>query len=276
MSGLTAPLVIGAVTSLGLVAVFLTASWLAGWYEERARRVMAAVRHGGALLPGFGAIHGTARPLDGRAGGLLATTTVTQVRFGGGAWRDSERATTGAPFALVLESGEEVEIGVRDAVIEGDPSPTHSAAFTRDVVGRIAAGDAVWATGVLSHLPRRAAGAYRSAVARRRMTAPRAGPRWGLRPGRVEITRASPLPRWNALAGAHTRGAYHAAGVLALIHVVIYRQLDRAIVLREEVGCASILQGPRYALPLMVVGVLALVFTLTAWSHAVDRAKRTF
>jgi hypothetical protein len=266
-----APLVVGAVTSLALVAVFLAASWLAGWYEERARRALAAVRRGSALRPGFGAFHGTARPLDGRAGGLLVTTTVTQVRFGGGAWRDSDRTTTGAPFALVLGSGEEVEIDPRDVFVEGGGArPVYTGAFSRDLVARVATGDEVWATGVLSRVPRHAAGAYRSAVARRRLT-PRRG-------GRVEIARTSPLPRWEALARAHKRGAYQAAGLLALIHVAVYRQLDRALILRQDQACAFPVTGYYEDLSVALatmIGAVAIAVTLLAWSHALDKAKRT-
>src|SRR5208337_883792 len=95
-------------STLALVAMVMVATWLSGWYEERARRAEGAVRRGARLRGGLGAVRGTARPVDGRPGGLLVTTTRTQVRFGRGAWRDAGQVTAGSPFAVVLDGGEEI------------------------------------------------------------------------------------------------------------------------------------------------------------------------
>ena len=98
-------------SSLTLVAMFLAASALSGWYEERCRRTVGAMMRGAILRGGVGAVHGTARPLDGRAGGVLAMCTVTQRRVGPARsrrWRDIHRVTEGSRFVLALDDGEEV------------------------------------------------------------------------------------------------------------------------------------------------------------------------
>jgi len=120
MSGSHVSILVATVTAstAGLVLLVLAATWLAGWYEERVRRAEAMVRRGAKLRPGFGAIHGTARKVDGHDGGLLVATTTAQVERGG-RWHDLGRETTGTPFAIVLPSGEAVEV---DRVIAREDS----------------------------------------------------------------------------------------------------------------------------------------------------------
>ncbi len=268
MSGLTPSLAVAAATSLFLVLAFLVAGALSGWYEERARRALAAVRRGAELRAGFGAFQGEARPLDGRPGGLLVTTTLTQVRFGGGAWRDSGRETTGTPFALVLESGEEIEVDPRDAVL-ADPiaSSPDTMGVTRDIVTRVSTGDVIWATGILTRRRDPSDGAYRSSAARRRLIAPRRG--------RVVLGPESPLPRWQALAHAHQRGGYLAAGSLAVLHVAAYRTAAVALFTGDRAALYAAPWDPGGFPAIVLAAAFAVAVTVFGWGNLVAWAKRS-
>jgi hypothetical protein len=266
MSGLSPSLLIAGLASLLLVLVFLAASAIAGWYDERARRVLVAVRHGAALRAGFGAFRGEARPLDGRPGGLLVTTTRTEVRFGGGAWRDVGRETTGTPFALVLESGEEIEVDPRDAVLKGWGADSPSTmGVTRETVTRLCTGDVIWATGVLMRKRDRSEGAYRSTVARRRLVAPRRG--------RIALGPESPLPGWQALARAHKLGGYLAAGALFGLHVSLFRAADLALVTHDCVTLRGAASSGHQADRMIVGALLALAVTAFGWRQLVVRTR---
>jgi hypothetical protein len=273
MGGFTASIAIVAiaVSSLALTAMFLVASLLSGWYEERARRAGAAMRRGAVLRAGFGAVQGTARPLDGRAGGRLVTSTRTQSLTGGREWRDEVQVTTGDPFVLVVEGGEEIEVDPEDAHPEGLATSQQGLSVVgnvglRDVVMRLSAGDVIWTTGVLSRREAARAGAYRSGVTRRRLRAPRRG--------HVEISAESPLPRWHGLAAAHQGGALGAVVCFALLHGLVYRPIDMAAMRRDQAACGSIV-GDRAWLPLLVgSGLLAMGLAGAGWRNRVKRARR--
>ncbi len=266
MCGISPSLAVAAGTSLLLVLAFLAASALAGWYEERARRAVAAVARGAALRRGFGAFKGEARPIDGRPGGLLVQSTLTQVRFGGGAWRDSGREVSGAPFALVLDGGEEIEVDPRDVVLQdqGSRGPG-SMGVSRDIVARLGSGDVIWATGVLTRPRAEGTGAYRSGRMRRRLVAPRGG--------RVTLGPESPLPRWQALARAHQQGGYLAACALAVLHVAVYRSADVALFAGKLASLTTFPWDARSASAMRVVALLALGVAGAGWRKLVVEAE---
>jgi hypothetical protein len=254
-----------AITTLALLLVVVVATWLSGWYEERARRAAAAVRRGARLRPGFGAVHGTAQAIHGGTGRRLVSTTLTQVRFGTGAWRDAGRVTTGVPFAIARDDGEEIEVDPRDATVEGGATDIQAGAFSREIVSRVSIGDRIWATGILSRPEERGAGAYRSGVARRRLIAPRRAP--------VLLSRESPAPRWQALASAHKWGAYLAAVVGALIHALVFRKVDLAILFRDQASVAAHLASEGFFRGAGASNPLALAVVGTAWWARVTRAR---
>ena len=268
MGDFVASLSAGAVggSTLVLVGMVMAATWLSGWYEERARRAEGAIRRGARLRRGFGAVCGTARPVDGRPGGLLVSTTRTQVRFGGGAWRDAGQVTEGSPFAIVLDSGEEVDLDPRDATVDGGPADVHAQAFTRDLVSRVSAGDPVWVTGVIDPRRGQGAGAYRSGVARARITAPRRG--------QITITRESPAPRWRTLAAAHKAGAFFAVGAATVAHALVFSRYDVALVLRHEL--CEVYANPGWVLAACTAAWLSVGIAVYGWWRGVARARRLF
>jgi hypothetical protein len=212
-----------------------------------------------ALRPGFGAFHGVAQPLDARPGGLLVRTTLTQVRTTRG-WRDVDRASTGSLFALVLDTGEEIEIDPRDVRFpEVEAVERSREGFTRKVAARLSAGDDVWATGILPRRRKQGTGAYRSVVARRRLVAPRRG--------HVELLGASPLPLWSALAAAHRTGAYLVAAALVLPNVCI-----GVLAAHPEVVTP---RGEQKVLEMMLlVSTVALTLAVSSWRRRVLAARK--
>jgi hypothetical protein len=257
-------------TSLVLVAIAVVASWFAGWYGERVRRAAVAARRGAAMRPGPSLVHGKARAIDGRPGGMLVSSTRIQVRARD-RWHDVESAVSGSPFGVVLANGEEVSIDPAQVVLTGfretAGSPflpqTSPLQVRREVVSHVSAGDAIWATGILSAKEAQGSGAYRSAVSRRTLTAPKRGS--------VEVMRVSPVPRWTALANAHLGGALAAAAGLVAAHAVAFIRVDRAL-LAEYRGI--LLDAGRLDARIAV----GFVFVLTAasvWLHLVLRARRS-
>jgi hypothetical protein len=256
-------------TTLAIVVLTLVASWLAGWYDERARRAEHAVHRGAHLRAGFGAIHGTAQRLGARGGGLLAVTETSQA-YTTGRWHDVKEETTGSPFAIVVAGGEEIEVDPTDAVVEGGEPEGLAIGTTRRLLARVSGGDTVWATGILSGASASGTGAYRSGPSRRRIRA--------VRGGKVVIGRRSPVPRWRGLASAHRKGALSALGVGALVHAVAFRTVDAAIArgdtlcLQADNLCAPARCGGRgWAVDsgLPAVGVAAAV-----WWACVREARR--
>jgi hypothetical protein len=254
-------------STLAMVLLVLAATWLAGWYEERARRAEAMVRRGARLRPGFGAIHGTAQRLDGNAGGLLVATTTAQVERGG-KWYDLDRETTGTPFAIVLPSGEAVEVDPADVVVEGGLPRGRAKRRIRDRVASVSSGDEVWATGVLSAASSAGAGAYRRGPTHRQLRAPRGGS--------VEIGRESPVPRWRALASAHKVGAYVALGAGAIVHGAVFRKVDAALVQDDLSLVAPLAYGRGGVAWFVLAGLLAVAVAALVWWSNVARARRGF
>jgi hypothetical protein len=123
----------------------------------------------------------------------------------------------------------------------------------------------VWATGVLSAPEAVRAGAYRSSASRRRLQAPRRG--------RVEITVESPLPRWEKLAAAYRGSALVAVVLGGLLHVVVYRPVDVAVVRHDPIACSAILEDTRYLPVLLGSGLLALAVAGVDWQNRVRRAR---
>jgi hypothetical protein len=251
-------------TTLVLVGMALSATWFSGWYEERARRVEGAVRRGARLRRGHGAVYGVARPVDGRPGGLLVTTTRTQVRFQGAAWRDAGQVTTGSPFAVVLEEGEELEVDPREAVVEDEAPEIEAQRFSRDLVSRVSTGDEIWVTGVLHPRASQGAGAYRSGSSRARITAPRRG--------RVVVSFTSPVPRWRALAAAHKGGAVTAVVAGAVAHALVFSRYDLRMLRRIELDEAF--AHPLWILGAFAVSWLAIGIAAISWWRRVSRARK--
>lgn len=263
-------------STLALIAGFLVANGIGAWYDERTKRVGAVVRKGGQLRSGFGTFHGVAHNLDARSGGELVRREQTQVSAaaaGGASWQDRACVTTGRPFLLVLESGAEIEVDASAALLLGFPESSQGAYNVgpfepprRELVSRLSAGDEVWATGVLAR-PAEGGGAYRSNLARRKLGAPRRGG--------IELSKASPVARWSAHAGAHKRGAFAALGAIALLHGVFFRGVDRMVFVKEAVSdqltpwAMAQLTVPWVAFP----ALLALVGVALLWFVGVRRAR---
>ncbi len=226
------------------------------------------MRRGAELRAGFGALHGTARPIDGRAGERLCTSTRTEASAGRVARSGEAQVTAGAPFALVLASGEEIEVDPTDATLKGLPTSTSGDRLARDarqrwVVMRLSAGDEVWATGVLSPPEAPRPGAYRDGSPRRRLGAPRGG--------HVEITTESPLPRWQRLATAHGDSAVLALA-LWVLHGLFY--VDMTSMHGPPAPCATILADPRYVQVLLSGGLFAVAVVAAGWHGRVKRRGR--
>jgi hypothetical protein len=268
-------------TSLALVAMAIVASWFAGWYGERVRRAAVAARRGAAMRKGPSLVHGKARAIDGRPGGMLLTSTRTQVRARD-RWHDVARVVSGSPFAVVLDNGEEVGIDPAHVVLSGfretagSPYLPQSTPLQvrREVVAHVSAGDAIWATGILSAKEAQGSGAYRSAVARRTLTAPKRGS--------VEVMRVSPVPRWAALATAHRVAALAAAAGLVAAHVIAFVRVDRALI--NEYHAPPLPLREAALAPLVDAGrldarvAMGFVFVLMAgsvWVRLVTRARRS-
>jgi hypothetical protein len=252
-------------TTLVLLVMAVAATWLSGWYDARVHRAEGAIRRGARLRRGLGAVHGVARPVDGRPGGLLLTTTRTQVRFQGATWRDAGETTTGAPFAVVLDTGEELEIDPRDAVVEDEAPEIEAQRFSRDLRCRVSTGDEIWVVGVLHPAKAQGAGAYRSGSSRARITAPRGG--------RIVVTFTSPVPRWEALASAHKVGAVAALGIGALAHALAFLKYDIGVIFNRDLYAFS---SPKRVLSALVAGVVAVGVSAILWRRRVSRARRTF
>ncbi len=263
-------------STFALLAVFLIASGIAAWYDERAKRAVAVVRKGAQLPAGFGTFHGVAHNFDARSGGELARREQTQVgaqASGGIAWKDRACVVTARPFLLVLEGGGEIEIDTREPRLVGFPE-TSSGAYTtapfepvrRELISRVSAGDDVWVTGVLVRPADKNSGAYRSSVARRKLRAPRRGA--------LTISRESPVARWAAFAAAHKRGAYASLGVLALLHGAFFRAVD-----------AQLFKGPaslspdvmfellKHSVLVLIPAALGVLLGVGAWFFSVRRAR---
>jgi hypothetical protein len=257
-------------TSLALVAMAVIASWFAGWYGERVRRTAIAARRGAAMRKGPSLVHGKARAIDGRPGGMLVTSTRTQVRARD-RWHDVERVVSGSPFAVVLANGEEVTIDPAQVALTGFRETAGSPYLPqrsplqvrREVVAHVSAGDAIWATGILSAKEAQGSGAYRSAVARRTLTAPK--------PGSVEVMRVSPVPRWAALARAHRGGALAAAVGLVAAHALAFARVDRALV--NEYQATLVYAGRLDAR--IATGFAFILIAASVWFHLVLRARRS-
>src|SRR5262249_50805975 len=102
-------------------------------------------------------------------------------------------------------------------------------------------------------------GAYRSGFARRRLVAPRRG--------RVELLRASPLPRWSALAAAHRAGAYLVAAAMVLPDACIY-----ALVSPADLAYPG---GERKVREMMILfSIGALTLAVSSWRRRVLVARK--
>jgi hypothetical protein len=255
----------------------VVASGFAGWYGERVRRAAVAARRGAAMRAGPSLVHGKARAIDGRPGGMLVTCTRTQVRARD-RWHDVERVVSGSPFAVVLANGEEATIDPAEVELTGfretPGSPylpqTSPLQVRREVVAHVSAGDAIWATGILSAKEAQGSGAYRSAVARRTLTAPKRGS--------VEVMRVSPLPRWAALAKAHLQGALAAAAGLVAAHALAFARVDHALITQYEVGpaeAAYMVALPGRFDPRVSTGFAFVLMAAGIWFYLVLRARRS-
>jgi hypothetical protein len=269
------PVVVAVVLStLALLAALLIANGIGAWYEERLRRVSAVLRSGAQLASGFGAFRGVAQNLDARSGGELVRREQTQVvTEAQGAWQNRACVTTARPFMLVLESGVELEVDARQPRLVGFPETTPGA-YTigpsqsprREMIARISAGDAIWATGVLARPIVRGHGAYRSNASRRQLRAPRRD--------EIELSLESPVERWKGRAVAHKRGLYAAASGLVVLHAGFFRAIDRLLFdaptsldfsVGTELHRATSLVAPAAMLVPLVV--------LTLWLLLVVRAR---
>jgi len=252
--------------TLGLLAIFLVASWFAAWYDERTRRATAAIREGALLPSGFGSFFGVARALDDRAAGELVKLTRSQVikqGVEGPRWADYDRTVTGGNFALVHEGGEEIEVDAHDAVIEGFPE-TSSGAYQgggsampqRELHAAVNVGDAVWVTGVLARPKDNRGGAYRSGISRRKLRAPKRG--------RVMLSAMSPAIGWRARARSHKIGGYSALAALVALHAAFFRGFDVALVksrLNDGMGIATYKFHPMLIVPAAIaVVVVAIIY----------------
>jgi hypothetical protein len=267
-------------STFALLAVFLIASAIAAWYDERAKRAVAVVRKGAQLPAGFGTFHGVAHNFDARSGGELARREQTQVgaqASGGIAWRNRACVVTARPFLLVLEGGGEIEIEIeidtREPRLLGFPE-TSSGAYTkapfepvrRELVSRVSAGDEVWVTGVLVRPADKNSGAYRSSVARRKLRAPRRGA--------LEISRESPVARWAAFAVAHKRGAYASLGALALLHVAFFRAVDAQLFKGPAALSSEVLHELlKHSALVVIPAALGVPIGVGVWIFAVRRAR---
>jgi hypothetical protein len=266
--------------TLALLAIFLIASAVAAWNEERARRAVAVVREGSQLRAGFGTFRGTAQNLDPRSGGELVRRSRTQASTqtpSGPIWRDVELTTAGRTFLLVLENGIEIEIEIEvdaekprlvgfEETTPGASSEGPGQRPHRVMIARVSAGDEIWATGVLARVPADGGGAYRSSVTRRTLRAPRRG--------ELELSTESPIARWTAHAAAHKRGAYVALGALALLHGVFFRAVDRSIVKAASFAWETLATLPRYRLVVEIPAVLGVAIAVGAWIVLVRRARQ--
>jgi hypothetical protein len=266
-------------STFALLAVFLIASGIAAWYDERSRRAVAVVRNGGQLpAAGFGTFHGVARNFDARSGGELVRREQTQVSSRaatGIAWQDRACVVTARPFLLVLDGGVEIEIDALEPRLVGFPE-TSSGAYTpapfepvrRELVSRVSAGDEIWATGVLARSADKNAGAYRSSVARRKLRAPRRGA--------LEISRESPVARWTAYAATHKRGAYAALAMAAALHGIFFRTADKLLFAGRTSPQWEILEAMdalhRTRFFLLIPGVLGVLIVVGVWLFGVRRA----
>lgn len=263
-----------AIFTLSLLLTFLVASWLAAWYEERTRRATASIRKGALLPTGFGSFHGVARALDQRAAGDLVVSTRTQVikqGVDGAYWLDVTRSTSGENFVLAHEGGEEIEVDIRDAVLEGF-TETSTGAYQgqgtktprRELSATIHVGDAIWVTGVLGRPPDARGGAYRSGVSRRKLRAPKRR--------NVMISTTSPALGWRARARAHKIGSYSALGALVLLHVTAFRGFDVALV-KSRIEDATALIAYDFHPLRIVPGVFAVVVVAILYGRQLLKAR---
>ena len=284
MGSSTTSLEVGAVavTSLVLVMVFLIASWLTGWYQVLVRRALAAARHGARLRPGLGTVHGTAQPLGGRADKLLVKSMlVVQMGVDDGSSQDARWCIIeGTPIALVTSAGEAIEIDPQEVTFSGlewDGQSTvvssHDDLKTRlRIEISLFTGDEIWATGVLSRAAEQGGGAYRRSVSQRRLTAPRGG--------RIEITRESPVRRWQALAAAHQRAAYLAAGTGVVAHLTAFASIDVALFRSGQAWSQTVLDkspfpNPHGLPPSAVWGtIVAVPLIAVCWRHFINAARQ--
>lgn len=261
-------------STAALLAVFLLASAIAAWNEERAKRAVAVVRGGGPLRAGFGTFRGTAQNLDARSGGELVRRSRTEVSMqapNGPIWRDAGTETAGRTFLLLLDNGTEIEVDASKPRLVGFPETTSGAYTTapkqeprRVMSARVSAGDAIWATGVLTRVAS-GAGAYRSSVMRRKLRAPRRG--------ELELSTESPVARWTALAAAHKRGAYAALGALATLHALFFRDVDAYLFKPEARSWEALAALHRYRHPVEISAAIGVVIVLGVWILAVRRAR---